>query len=90
MSDKMITAQLADTLLDKLSTDDSFRDQFTRDPAGALKSLGANIDPAQVPAVSSLASKEQIKESRDALRAKPATESTVALPFKFIVRPHSK
>lgn len=40
------TAEVADRLLDKLSSDDAFRDQFSNDPRAALASLG-HVTPAE-------------------------------------------
>lgn len=69
-----------DTLLDKLATDDAFRDYLTRDPAGALGSIGISIDPGQVPAITTLPSKDAVARDRAVLRQK--LDSTVAaIPF---------
>jgi putative modified peptide len=66
----------ADTLLDKLSSDDDFRGLFQKDPRAALVAIGH--EPAADGKVSQgawmcmsvreLASKEAIKASRDELR----------------------
>ena len=66
----------ADTLLDRLSSDDAFRDLFQRSPREALASIGhgdaANKSLAEGSwtclAVSQLASKETIRATRDELR----------------------
>lgn len=76
--------QIADRLLDLLSTDDGFRDLFAKDPQAALKKVGYQPGPATAEgekiqaanaafdtccSVSSLASKEAILEARDAIRS---------------------
>jgi putative modified peptide len=71
-----LTAEVADRLLDLLSTDDAFRAQFVADPSAALRVAGyvapANsdenfADPGQCLLVTALASKEQIASARDTL-----------------------
>ncbi|MES2264341.1 MAG: NHLP-related RiPP peptide [Pseudomonadota bacterium] len=59
-----------DTLLDKLATDDDFRERLLGDPVGALGSIGITIDPADVPAVRSLPSKASIAADSAALKGK--------------------
>jgi putative modified peptide len=59
------------TLLDKLSSDDTFRDLFQQNPAAALKQIGAPEPEASAAcmAVTKLASKDAIKASGHALTA---------------------
>lgn len=69
-----LPAAIVDALLDKLASDDAFRDAFARDPGAALAALGYRAregtqSPAMCLNVGTLASKEQIARSRDALRA---------------------
>ncbi|SFU93015.1 NHLP-related RiPP peptide [Pseudoduganella namucuonensis] len=59
-----------DTLLDYLASDEAFRERMLGDPVGALGSIGITLDPAQVPAVRSLPSKESIAADRDAIKQK--------------------
>lgn len=74
--------EVADALLDKLSTDDTFRAQFEKDPAAAMASIGhrpavqkqgltASVDPVMCCNLKDgkLADKETIKASREKLRA---------------------
>ena len=71
-----LSEDVADKLLDRLATDDAFRDKFRANPREALADVGHA--PAQDDAVTSgswdcmavnqLASKEAIRASRDALR----------------------
>lgn len=42
-----LTPAQADALLDKLCTDDDFRDLLQRDPAAALRQIGAPVELAQ-------------------------------------------
>jgi putative modified peptide len=67
-----LTPELADKLLDKLGSDDRFREEFRQDPKAAMVRLGAPPDfvcggclrPAR------LASKEEIRHTRAVLRDK--------------------
>jgi putative modified peptide len=62
-------ANVVATLLDKLGSDDAFRDLFTKNPAAALKQVGAPEPEACAACmtVTNLASKDAIKASRQAL-----------------------
>jgi putative modified peptide len=71
-----ISARVVDALLDKLSSDDSFRSQFEADPRAALASLGDEEARSAAPGargawtcitVTKLASKEHIAASRKEL-----------------------
>jgi putative modified peptide len=66
------TPEIADELLDKLSTDDQFREQFLGNPALVLHTMGVDVDASQVPAIRRLPSKESLKANRDAIKAKVA------------------
>ncbi|PKM08292.1 MAG: putative modified peptide [Gammaproteobacteria bacterium HGW-Gammaproteobacteria-4] len=70
MSNTCFTPEVVDTLLDKLSSDDQFREQFLGNPALVLHTLGVDVDPAQVPSVRRLPSKEVLKANREAIKAK--------------------
>lgn len=63
--------QVVDALLDRLASDDAFREHFARAPDQALRTLGfefpAGLDCCREP-VKQLASKETIAATRDALR----------------------
>ena len=71
-----LSAETADALLDKLSSDDDFRSLFQNNPRAALAEVGhvEAADPSiksgawDCCAVKQLAPKEAIKASRDALR----------------------
>lgn len=89
-----LSEDTVDTLLDKLSSDDGFREQFQKDPRSALAAAGhkPSADASVVEGawmcmgVSQLASKEAIKASRDALRtqllASKAGYSPISLEVK--------
>lgn len=57
---------VAKQLLDKLGSDDGFRQLFVEDPTAALKRLGYDLpsDQAACLQVKSLADKESIRKSR--------------------------
>lgn len=61
------TPQQIEAILDRLASDDAFREQMLGDPATALKGYGLEVDPAQVPAVRKLPSKQMLKEQRESL-----------------------
>lgn len=73
---------VTDRLLDRLSSDDEFRDLFSRDPRAALAAVGhaEAADPSQSegPWVcmhgEGLPSKAQIAQTRDALRERMTTD----------------
>ena len=82
-----------DALLDKLSSDDKFRDLFQKDPRQALAAVGHT--PAADKSVSEgawlcldvgqLASKEAIKASRDVLRKQLASSKVSHQPIALEV-----
>ena len=78
-------AELADQLLQKLSSDDDFRSLFEKNPRAALRKLGhetpvadrdfKGIDPVMcVSCVKTLASKEQIQSARKELQAQMTSQ----------------
>jgi putative modified peptide len=66
------TPEIVDELLDKLSSDDQFREQFLGNPALVLHTMGVDVDASQVPAIRRLPSKESLKANRDAIKSKVA------------------
>jgi putative modified peptide len=70
MTRSVFTPEIVDQLLDKLSTDDEFRENFLGNPALVLSTLGIQVDPAQVPAVRRLPSKDVLKANREAIKSK--------------------
>lgn len=76
---KNFSREVADKLLDKLSSDDQFRDLFQRNPRAALHQVGhdtpkelegiAGSDPVMcLSSSATLASKEQIRATRSILQ----------------------
>ena len=59
------TPQQIEAILDRLASDDAFREQMLGDPVAALKGYGLEVDPAQVPAVRKLPSKQELVKTRD-------------------------
>lgn len=70
MTNTCFTPEIVDNLLDRLSSDDQFREQFLGNPALVLHTLGVSVDPAQVPTVRRLPSKEVLKANREAIKSK--------------------
>lgn len=70
MAQDPLPAKVVDQLLDKLSTDDSFRALFSSDPTAAFQSLGYSPTPAQTECcgVSKLADKETIRATQAEMR----------------------
>lgn len=70
-----LTAEVADRLLDLLSSDDAFRELFIADPAAALVQAGHVADAAELAllrqqlSVQSLAAKEVVAAARQEIRA---------------------
>lgn len=63
--------QIADRLLDRLSTEDAFRELFQNDPRTALEQVGYQAPPEAFHScckVQELASKETIAKAREAIR----------------------
>lgn len=78
----------ADRLLEKLGTDDGFRDTFIRDPGAALQQIGV-LDPsaalvgASCMRANQLASKEEIQASRETLQNYLTSTGTHTVVFCF-------
>lgn len=73
-----LSTDVADQLLDRLATDDSFRALFVADPAAALSALGPAAEAFSAAAacmqVTALADKQAIIAARDSLRAMLTSE----------------
>lgn len=65
-----LTHETAATLLDKLATDDGFREHMLGDPVAAMASVGVKVDPASVPHVRKLPSKQEIQANAAAMKEK--------------------
>jgi putative modified peptide len=59
-----------DLLLDKLASDDDFREALLKDPATALGSIGIKVDPSLIPVIRDLPSKETVANDRLAIKGK--------------------
>lgn len=76
--------KLADRLLDLLSSDNAFRRQFKKDPQAALASLGHRATTTKACAsVKTIAPKQEIAASRDALRTHLLQTSIFNTPHCF-------
>ena len=80
-----LSLDVANQLLDKLSSDDDFRQQFVSDPEAALRSLGPRAASFAAASacmkVDALASKDAIAASRKALTKMLATQlSSMNIP----------
>jgi len=69
-------------VLDQLATDRDYREQMLGDPVSAFKAHGIDVDPANVPAVRSLPSMDEIAKARKDLEADPMGRSCIMV---FIV-----
>ncbi|HKH30300.1 MAG TPA: NHLP-related RiPP peptide [Gaiellaceae bacterium] len=58
--------------LDRLATDDAFRDEVAQNPGGVLLAHGIALDAANIPETVTLASKEEIAEFVERERRKKA------------------
>lgn len=81
---------IADKLLEKLSSDDSFRSQFSSNPAGALISLGVPEAAANLATsgnsclcTRNLASKQEIAATREALLSYLTSKGTHTVVHAF-------
>ena len=64
-------------LLRRLASDDAFREQMLGDPVSTLKSYGLEIDPAQVPAIRRLPSKEALREHHQSLSGQLSSKAAL-------------
>lgn len=67
------------TILDKLANDSAFRADLARDPVAALAGVGIALNPADVPAVRSLPSKERIAADLAAIKDKLESAAAMVL-----------
>jgi putative modified peptide len=75
----MHTSSELSTVLDKLASDDAFREHLLGDPVGALGTLGIQLDPSQVPAVRSLPSKDTVAADQNALHQQMVTAGNMVI-----------
>lgn len=67
------------TMLNKLASDDGFRDRLLGDPVRALSALGITLDPSKVPAVRSLPSKDVAAADHAVLESAQAGQAHMIL-----------
>lgn len=79
MAKNRFTPDVIDRLLDKLGSDDAFRAQVMSDPKAAFASLGVDVDPAEMPKLHALPSKEQIQADRAALSQRMASQTGLGI-----------
>jgi putative modified peptide len=63
-----LTPDVAEKVLDRLASDDSYREAWLGDPAKALSEYGVQAKAEELPAVRNLPSKAVIQANRDAIR----------------------
>lgn len=59
-------------VLDRLSSDQAFREKMLGDPKSALAEYGIEVDESKVPAVRSLPSMEDLRLNREAYLSQPS------------------
>lgn len=64
------TPDTVSKILDRLSTDNDFREQLLGDPKTALAQYGLDVDASKLPATRSLPSKDEIKATHQELHSK--------------------
>jgi len=68
MAKSSVTPEQLDEILNRLSTDDAYREHFLGNPVSALAQHGVEVHPDDVPAVRSLPSKESLVNDREAIK----------------------
>ena len=63
-------------VLERLSTDQDFREQMLGDPVGAMKAHGIDVDPQGVPAARKLPSMAQVADIHKQFVADPQTDKS--------------
>ena len=72
-------------ILDRLATDNDFREHFIGDPAAALKPYGVEVDPTKIPAVRKLPSRAEVARIRNQAAKVPNPIEQVAL-WHFLLK----
>lgn len=76
----------AEKLLERLSTDDAFRERFSADPIAALAEVGYQVPEGLVPSCMStaqMASKEEIAEAQRQIKAFLTSAAVYSNPHCF-------
>lgn len=71
-------------ILDRLSSDQAFREQMLGDPASALASYNLEVDPAKIPAVRRLPSASDLADMRQQTAGVPDPAAKVGLGVFFL------
>ena len=64
------TSEQLDKLLDRLGSDQAFREKMLGDPVSALAEHGVEIDPSTVPATRRLPSAQELATQRESIKSK--------------------
>ena len=80
-----LTSAHAHALLDRLSTDDIFRELFRRDAPAALRAIGVPEDAAACLSTRTLASKETLAAARETL-TRELTGTLSQIPNLLVAR----
>ena len=78
MTSAVPTSAQLDQILTRLGSDDAYREKFIGDPISAFGEYGVKVDPAEVPAVRRLPSKDALRTQAAAIRAKADGKSCLA------------
>ncbi|MBK0056031.1 MULTISPECIES: NHLP-related RiPP peptide [unclassified Stenotrophomonas] len=85
MPRSVLSPEIVQSLLEKLSSDDAFRSAFAVDPAKALIALGADadcVDGCQTP-LASLGDKEEFAQAAALMTERLAATGPFKVPFMF-------
>ncbi len=66
-------------VLDKLASDDDFRERLLADPVATLANLGIKLDPSRVPAERSLPSKGSVVADQSVLQERLETTNSMII-----------
>jgi putative modified peptide len=85
------SGEFVDRLLDKLGSDDAFREQFQADPRAAVESLGHRVAPGDAADLmclkcNTLADKKDIQASREGLRKELLAKTAGQMPISLAVQ----
>lgn len=85
-----LSPEIAEKLLDRLSTDDAFRETWLGNPAKALAEFGVEAKADSLPAVRDLPSKAVLQANRDAIRDSLVRSSGAAMLMFLLHTPEQK
>lgn len=67
MPQSYVAPEIIEKFLDRLASDDVFREKMLGNPVAALKEFDIDVDPADVPAVRQLPSKQTLQSQHEQL-----------------------